>query len=140
MDLMAALRQLNPQFSGHYPAAAVCWITGDANLHLRLQTISGGGLESGIRWRGKAEDSGIPRLVRPLDVGEVDQFNAKMLQAGACSGRGKDAQFGFPRCPQPRADGAEIGIVVARVADELPSAVGNGTDDGIEKPFVERTG
>jgi len=33
MDLLAALRQFESEFRGHYAAAAVCGITSDADFH-----------------------------------------------------------------------------------------------------------
>ena len=60
------------------------------------------------------------------EIAVGDQFNSLLAPARLASiGQGQDAQLGFARLPQSGIGGAQIGVVVAGMADELPCAVWN---------------
>src|SRR5205085_9810183 len=69
-----------------------------------------------------------------------DQFDAVAFQCAAGGFGGEDFQFGGAGFAQASFDSAKIVIAVARVADELPGAVGNGSCNGFEQALIECAG
>src|SRR5260221_2390557 len=70
----------------------------------------------------------------------MDEFNAAAAQRIQRLRRGEHLAFGIARCSQSGSDTCEIGVVVSGVADKLPCALRDTSDNGIEESLVERAG
>jgi hypothetical protein len=134
MDVVAASGELDAEFGGDDSGAAVGGIAGDADFHekpgLKDIFVAGVGL---VLVEGPEGAYGTKVPI----VDEVWRIKMRGIQG---EGLKEGEAFDFAGHSEAGADGVEVAVVVARMADKFPEAVGHGGEDLVEDGGVELAG